>query len=58
MPNGPQSRLSPASTNVSHAIELLKEAIAIIDDLGHADIGARLHEVIESLGEAYDDSKN
>jgi hypothetical protein len=58
MSNGPQSRLRSASADVSHAIELLKEALAIIDDLGHPDIGARLQDVIESLNEVHDDSKN
>lgn len=58
MSNGPQSRLSSATTNVSRAIKLLKEALAIIDNLNHPDIGARLQDVIESLGEAEDDSEN
>jgi hypothetical protein len=58
MSNGPQSRLSSATINVSRAIKLLEEALAIIDNLNHPDIGARLQDVIESLAEAEDDSEN
>jgi len=56
MPNGPQGRVASPS-DVSRAIVLLKEALAIIDGLGHPDIGARLQDVIESLDEVREPSQ-
>ena len=43
---------SGASSNDRlRAIQLLKEALQIVDRLGHRDIGARLQEVIDRLNE-------
>lgn len=56
MSKGPHEIVSQSSADMPQAIELLTEALAIIDRLGFLDIGARLQEVIESLKEAQPDS--
>jgi hypothetical protein len=51
MPAGSSEKTNSWSGDVSKAIQLLEEALAIVDRHCQPHLGARLQEVIESLKE-------
>jgi hypothetical protein len=54
MSKAPSQQNDPSAHDLSRAIQLLKEALGIVDRLGHPDIGARLQDVIDRLSQQQD----